>query len=124
MPLSLPPSSLHSFLKNNSDFPGLVISDHERSYTNTFYNSIYDNSSNIGYEYYNATEGQIKIPEDSIQQFVVNVSGVIARSVYEEVKEVNFTGDLSDDVVLVSRFGQNSHLFRSKRKNGNEFVST
>lgn len=101
VPLSLPPSSLHSFLKYNSSFSGLVISDHQQSYTNFFYNSIYDNASNIGYKYYNSTNGQINIPEDSIQQFIVNVSEIVAKSVYEEIKGVSYAGELTSDVALV-----------------------
>ncbi|KAJ8985191.1 hypothetical protein NQ317_018220 [Molorchus minor] len=91
---SLPPASVHSFLRNNSDFPGLIIADHEKSYTNPFYNSIYDNASNIAFIYYNATENNVSIPIGSIQQFVVNVSEMVAKSVYQELRNVTYTGTL------------------------------
>ncbi|KAJ8921173.1 hypothetical protein NQ315_013645 [Exocentrus adspersus] len=101
VPTSLPPSSLNTFLKHNPGLPGLVISDHEKSYTNLFYNSIYDNSSNIEYQYYNVTKGQ-EIPKNSIQQFITNVSEVVAKSVYEEIMAVNYTGNLVSNVELVN----------------------
>uniref|UniRef100_V5GWG1 Nicastrin n=1 Tax=Anoplophora glabripennis TaxID=217634 RepID=V5GWG1_ANOGL len=100
VPLSLPPSSLHSFLRNNSDFPGLVIADHERSYTNFFYNSVYDNASNIGYKYYDS-ESQVNIPEDSIQRFIVNISEIVAKSVYETITGNTYSGEVATDAVLV-----------------------
>lgn len=34
--IRLPPSSLHSFLKTNESIPGVVITDHEREYTNRY----------------------------------------------------------------------------------------
>ncbi|KAJ8954167.1 hypothetical protein NQ318_005761 [Aromia moschata] len=34
VPDSLPPASLHTFMKNDTDFPGLILTDHETSYTN------------------------------------------------------------------------------------------
>ncbi|KAJ8967043.1 hypothetical protein NQ314_003160 [Rhamnusium bicolor] len=103
LPTSLPPASLHTFLRNNSQFPGMVLSDHEKSYTNNFYNSIFDNATNINFHYYNATESgnATSIPKNSIQQFIANISEVIARSVYEEITHKKYQEDLAVDVILV-----------------------
>ncbi|GAB6019219.1 hypothetical protein CHUAL_000829 [Chamberlinius hualienensis] len=39
---TLPPASFQSFLKNDLNIPGIVITDHEKSYTNAYYNSMND----------------------------------------------------------------------------------
>lgn len=101
---SLPPASLHTFLNKTQSFPGLIISDHEASYSNNFYNSIYDSSSNIAFEYYpNITndDGSI-IPQDSIQQFIVNVTENVAKSVYETITNKVYDGKTLVDIGLVS----------------------
>ncbi|KAG5888388.1 hypothetical protein JTB14_035694 [Gonioctena quinquepunctata] len=99
---SLPPASLHTFVKNISTFPGLIISDHKASYLNHFYNSIYDNSTNIGFWYYNASENnQVQIPKDSLQYFVANVSETIAKSVFHEVSQKKYEGNETVNATLV-----------------------
>lgn len=61
---------------------------------NHFYNSIYDNASNVRFLYYeNVTEDDFGvIPPDSLQWHIANVSEMVARSVYEEI-----TGDRDAD---------------------------
>nr|XP_023018628.1 nicastrin [Leptinotarsa decemlineata] len=99
---SLPPASLHTFLKNISTFPGLIISDHKSSYTNHFYNSIFDNSTNIQYQYYNASDDDSQqIPNDSLQYFIANVSEIIGNSIFEEITKKKYDGNGTVDVTLV-----------------------
>lgn len=38
----LPPSSLHALLRGNDTVPGLVLTDHQQGYTNSFFHSVYD----------------------------------------------------------------------------------
>ncbi|CAH1110152.1 unnamed protein product [Psylliodes chrysocephalus] len=103
VPNSLPPASLHTFLKNSSSFPGLVISDHKTFYSNHFYNSVYDNSSNIHFKYYNLTTEEISvIPKDSIQYFIKNITEIIGRSIYQEITGHGYTGDSKVDLILVN----------------------
>ncbi|VEN39545.1 unnamed protein product [Callosobruchus maculatus] len=105
VPHSLPPASLHTFMKMLPSFPGLVISDHETSYTNHFYNSIFDDMHNIGFEYYpNATEQDIR--EDSLQYFIANVSEIVGKSVYETITGKKYSGKQTADVVLVNELFQ------------------
>lgn len=93
MPKSVPPASLHTFLKNNANFPGLVVSDHEKSYTNHFYNSLYDNSSNIQYVYMNSsTDNEQIFPKDSIQSFIAEVVEDIGKTVYYLVTNNSYPG--------------------------------
>lgn len=95
---AIPPASLQSFLKARPNMSGLVIADHGDEFANRFYNSIYDNASSIGYRYYNGSE----IPVDSVQQFIANVSEMVAASVYEEVTDKGYSKDAEEgDVVMV-----------------------
>ncbi|CAH1118578.1 unnamed protein product [Phaedon cochleariae] len=95
----LPPASLHTFLKSDPSFPGLIIADHESSYSNHFYNSLFDNSTNIAYRYYDTLLPEY-IPKNSFQQFIANMSEAIGKSVFEEITKKKYTGNASSDVVL------------------------
>ncbi|XP_060534306.1 nicastrin isoform X2 [Cylas formicarius] len=97
VPDSLPPSSLHTFLTNDAIKSGLLVTNHQKEYRNHYYNSLYDNASNILYEYQNGSE----ILEDSIQRYVGDVAWTVAKSIYEEVTDRNYTGDAAVDYTLV-----------------------
>lgn len=101
VPSSVPPSSLHTFLKNNSDFPGLVITDHHKSYANHYYNSLYDNSSNIQYTFRNVSDDDQIFPKHSIQHFIANVAEVIGKTVYQLINNKEYNGTKTVSKVLV-----------------------
>ncbi|KAL1502773.1 hypothetical protein ABEB36_007871 [Hypothenemus hampei] len=82
VPNSLPPSSLHTFIRANNTVQGMVLADHQYEYRNPFYNSIYDNVSNIDYQYQNGSD---KIGSDSIQGYVGNIALMLARSLCEQI---------------------------------------
>lgn len=97
----IPPSSIHTFLRNYPDMTGLVVTDHSNtSYVNKFFNSMYDNVENLNYEYLNSTA---EIPKDSIQQHIINVSQILARSLYEEItnQEAPIPKDLNTALVNI-----------------------
>lgn len=99
---SLPPSSLHTFIANQSDLLGVLLADHKHEYVNHFYNSIYDNVENIKYVYMNNTENDTEVyGDDSIQKFIVNVSTMVARAVYEEITHTSYAGNETVDINLV-----------------------
>ncbi|KAH1011834.1 hypothetical protein HUJ04_001115 [Dendroctonus ponderosae] len=79
-PDSLPPSSLHTFIRGNTSIRGLVLANHQTAYQNRFYNSLFDNSSNIGYRYYNGSE----IGAGTLQRHIADVATMVAKSVFEE----------------------------------------
>lgn len=61
---------------------GIVVTDHNNSsYTNKFYNSMYDDAENLNYNYLNSSDA----PKDSIQQHIADVAMILARSLYEEI---------------------------------------
>ncbi|CAG9854280.1 unnamed protein product [Phyllotreta striolata] len=104
VPNSLPPASLHTFLKNIPDFPGILITDHKTTYSNHFYNSIYDNSGNIKFKYYNLTEDSKNdelLPKESIQYFIKNVTETLGKSIYQEITGKAYNGKINADTVLI-----------------------
>ncbi|CAG9770381.1 unnamed protein product [Ceutorhynchus assimilis] len=87
VPNSLPPSSLHTFIRGNSSIKGLVLTNHEKEYRNHYYNSLYDNASNIEFVYMNGSN----IPHNSIQKYVGDVATMVAKSIYQELMGQNYT---------------------------------
>ncbi|XP_066149210.1 nicastrin [Euwallacea fornicatus] len=94
---SLPPSSLHTFIRGNTSIQGLVLADHNNTYNNAFYNSIYDNASNIGYKYVNGSN----VKADTIQGYVGQVALMVAKSVFEDVTGNQFNGNVVANLSLV-----------------------
>ncbi|ODM91835.1 Nicastrin [Orchesella cincta] len=74
--LGLPPSSLHSFLKERADLTGIVITNHEEEYKNKFYNEIFDDEEKIGYIY-----GDKSV--FSVQQNIAGLSAALTNSLLE-----------------------------------------
>ncbi|KAK5638132.1 hypothetical protein RI129_012427 [Pyrocoelia pectoralis] len=98
----LPPASIHSFLKERENMSGAVIANYKHTYVNKFFNSIYDNASNIDYRYYNVSEGDYaEIPQDSIQHFTANVSEMLAKSIYREIIGKDYAGNETTRIGLI-----------------------
>eukprot|EP00057_Strongylocentrotus_purpuratus_P032619 XP_788243.4 PREDICTED: nicastrin isoform X1 [Strongylocentrotus purpuratus] len=77
----LPPASFQQFLRNGTDIPGVVITDHEREYANKYYNSRLDIAEvwGINYTQYNSTEF---LPIFPVAQTLANLATTIARGLY------------------------------------------
>lgn len=99
----LPPSSLQSFIRFKNNFPGLILTDHGDAYVNKFYNSLYDNELNIKYQYYELNETD-KIPKNSIQYHIANLSIALARSVYEVITHDKYDDLDQDEHLVIVRF--------------------
>lgn len=91
----IPPASLHSFLRENKTIEGLVIASHDDEFDNHFYHSFYDDRVNINYEYEHITN-------DSIQQYISDISMVLAKSLYEELSGHPYASTLEDPTEIVS----------------------
>ena len=80
----LPPSSIHSFLRQNVTIPSILIADHEIEYKNQFFRSIYDRRENLNLEWpSNITE---KDAVDSRLNFSINIqkqTTAISKFLYE-----------------------------------------
>ncbi|XP_030747514.1 nicastrin [Sitophilus oryzae] len=97
VPNSLPPSSLHTFIRGNNSIQGMVITNHESEYINHYYNSFYDTSENIQYKYQNGSS----IPNDSIQGNIGNIVTVLANSLYEEIIGTKYNGTATANLEMI-----------------------
>lgn len=86
---SLPPASLQSFLKADPKIAGVVITNHEKQFTNKFYNSFYDTYSNI--------EG-INSSVDIVQH-LAKVSQMMTSVIYSILTDKNRTFDAEEDLI-------------------------
>ncbi|KAJ9582233.1 hypothetical protein L9F63_003362 [Diploptera punctata] len=82
---SFPPSSLQSVLAKSPDIEGVVLTDHESHYLNTYYHSIMDDSSNLKYVYQNGSTPS----EDSIQTVIAKLSRSLAMTLYYMISNEN-----------------------------------
>jgi nicastrin len=80
----LPPSSIHSFLRQNVTIPSILIADHEIEYKNQFFRSIYDKRENLNLEWpSNITEEDAV---NSVLKFSNNIqiqTTIISKFLYE-----------------------------------------
>ena len=73
----LPPSSLHSVLKERRDIPGLLVTDFDSEYSNQFHHSIFD-TGKINLDY-NFTKGT----DQAVVQHISKLSVALAEFLYE-----------------------------------------
>lgn len=79
-------------MKNDEHFPGLIVADHQKTYANPFYNSLYDNASNVQYIYKNVSSDDTVFPKNSLQYFIAELAEIIGRSVYQLVTGQKYVG--------------------------------
>ncbi|XP_053739558.1 nicastrin [Synchiropus splendidus] len=80
----LPPASLQRFLLARP-IPGVVIEDHQSTYANRFYQSMYDNAQyvNVSYPANLTAEQQLQFVTDTAKS-LADVATMIARSLYKQ----------------------------------------
>ena len=80
---SLPPASLQSFLKNGLNLAGVLISDHEKSFKNNYYHSIFDTpeAMNVVYPDNMTEQDALKYTTPFAKRLQVLMTGV-AKSLY------------------------------------------
>lgn len=105
---NLPPVSAQSFLKENVNFPVVIITSKPN---NKFFHSVFDEVSNLNYTYENTSidfsqleklsEINKYFANNSIQMKIRNVSTLIAMSIYELVTNKIYEGDNGASSALV-----------------------
>lgn len=88
---NLPPSSSHSFLRENVTFPAVILHSQMHATKNRFYHSVFDDKHNINYTYFNeskdfTTLGNLNVNVwnvSSIQMKIRNVSSLLTLSLYQ-----------------------------------------
>ncbi|KAM8838732.1 nicastrin [Synchiropus picturatus] len=80
----LPPASLQRFLLARP-VPGVVIEDHQSTYANRFYQSMYDNAQyvNVSYPANLTAEQQLQFVTDTAKS-LADVATMVARSLYKQ----------------------------------------
>ncbi|XP_077372211.1 nicastrin [Festucalex cinctus] len=100
----LPPSSFQRFLRSRP-IPGLVIVDHESSFSNRFYESLYDNAEYLRVSYpQNLTqEEQLQFVTDTAKA-LAEVATMVARALYKQAGgEQSQLSGISADAQIVTR---------------------
>lgn len=70
---------------------------------------MYDDAENLKYEYLNSSQ---EIPADTIQQYIIDVSQTLARTLYEEITQQQPPKDLTEaqnftlvSLIKINEFG-------------------
>lgn len=112
--LGVPPSSLHSFLRQRPDIPGLVITNHKDSYKNPFYNSIFDTKESIRYVYEDrdttSIQQRIASLATTISNSVIKLLNSTANSTFSDNSE---TMDIVDELLYCYLESANCSMFRT-----------
>ncbi|XP_078049963.1 nicastrin [Augochlora pura] len=84
---SIPPTSIQSFLKEKSDLPAVVISNHGEQFKNKYYNGILDDAQNL---HFNKNDSDI-LPA-ALAKIAISVAEVLYKNVTEkELLPINET---------------------------------
>ncbi|XP_003466619.2 nicastrin isoform X1 [Cavia porcellus] len=100
---ALPPSSLQRFLRARN-ISGVVLADHNDSFHNLYYQSIYDTAENINVSYpeWLSPEENLNFVTDTAEA-LANVATVLGRALYALAGGVNFSNTVEADRQTVTR---------------------
>uniref|UniRef100_A0A6B2EHY2 Nicastrin n=1 Tax=Phlebotomus kandelakii TaxID=1109342 RepID=A0A6B2EHY2_9DIPT len=108
---NMPPTSAQSFLREDINFPAVVINSPP---TNRFYHSIFDDDININYVYGNTSKNFLTLEDlsspspdftrDSIQLGVRNISSIVAFSLYEMITGEEYRETLGASSLFADEF--------------------
>lgn len=106
---NLPPTSSHTFLRDNQSFPAMIF--YSDSNKNRFYHSIYDDERNIAYVYKNTSTDFLGLRDlailepfqpDSIQIRTRNIATMVANALYSWINEnSDYEGNEGANPVLI-----------------------
>uniref|UniRef100_A0A8C2BTG4 Nicastrin n=1 Tax=Cyprinus carpio TaxID=7962 RepID=A0A8C2BTG4_CYPCA len=99
----LPPSSFQRFLRARR-IPGLVLADHNTSFTNRYYESMYDDAENLNVTYPSGlTPDEQLVYETDAAKSLAEVATLVARSLYLQAGgEENNLNNITADPKIVS----------------------
>ncbi|KAM6153434.1 nicastrin [Erethizon dorsatum] len=103
VPHALPPSSLQRFLRARN-ISGVVLADHNDSFHNPYYQSIYDTAENINVSYpeWQSPEEDLNFVTDTAKA-LANVATVLGRALYALAGGTNFSNTVEADPQTVTR---------------------
>ena len=85
--MPLPPASLQSFLKKDLGIPGLLVSNHQKGFTNQFYDSEWDTFDTIN--------------SAGLSRHLADVARTVAAAVYELAAESVMPTSITANQTLV-----------------------
>ncbi|XP_069797470.1 nicastrin isoform X2 [Narcine bancroftii] len=99
----LPPSSFQRFLRE-MNIPGAVLTDHRGSFTNRYYQSVYDLQENIGLQYPDdlTPEEALNHITDSAQA-LADVASIVAQTLYLQAGGNGSLENITADAETVTR---------------------
>ncbi|XP_056125579.1 LOW QUALITY PROTEIN: nicastrin [Rhinichthys klamathensis goyatoka] len=98
----LPPSSLQRFLRVRP-IPGLVLADHQSSFINRYYESVYDDAENLNISYPpNLSPDEQLVFETEEAKSLAEVATLVARSLYKQAggEERNLNNITTDPKIV------------------------
>ncbi|KAL7842247.1 hypothetical protein SRHO_G00239360 [Serrasalmus rhombeus] len=101
---ALPPSSFQRFLRVRP-VPGLVLADHQSSFTNRYYESLYDTATylNVTYPSDLSPEQQLEYETEAAKS-LTQVATLVARSIYKQAGgEDRFLSNITADTKTVAK---------------------
>uniref|UniRef100_A0AAR2KX49 Nicastrin n=1 Tax=Pygocentrus nattereri TaxID=42514 RepID=A0AAR2KX49_PYGNA len=101
---ALPPSSFQRFLRVRP-VPGLVLADHQASFTNRYYESLYDTATylNVTYPSDLSPEQQLEYETEAAKS-LTQVATLVARSIYKQAGgEDRFLNNITADTKTVAK---------------------
>uniref|UniRef100_A0A8C1LTD1 Nicastrin n=1 Tax=Cyprinus carpio TaxID=7962 RepID=A0A8C1LTD1_CYPCA len=112
----LPPSSLQRFLRAGP-IPGLVLADHQKSFSNRYYESMYDDAENLNVTYPpGLTPDEQLVYETDAAKSLAEVATLVARSLYLQAGgENNSLSNITADPKTVS------HMTNTHTRTGEPF---
>uniref|UniRef100_A0A8C1QJ65 Nicastrin n=1 Tax=Cyprinus carpio TaxID=7962 RepID=A0A8C1QJ65_CYPCA len=107
----LPPSSFQRFLRARR-IPGLVLADHNTSFTNRYYESMYDDAENLNVTYPpGLTPDEQLVYETDAAKSLAEVATLVARSLYLQAggEEKNLNNITADPKIVSHMTSTNTH---------------
>ncbi|KAF6205369.1 hypothetical protein GE061_019540 [Apolygus lucorum] len=80
-PNQLPPVSINTFLGANSNISGIVVTNYDKSFTNRYYNGLFDNDTNLPVNVPGSQFENKLPPKGSTQSNLASAATIIARSI-------------------------------------------
>ncbi|XP_050440405.1 nicastrin [Adelges cooleyi] len=88
---SIPPASIHSFLKADAQFPGLVLAGFEEQFKNLFYHSVMDDANSI------------EFTSADISNTLAKISTSLGSSLYSFVTNSTYNGNNNVDPEYIKK---------------------
>ncbi|XP_053682421.1 nicastrin [Sabethes cyaneus] len=110
---NLPPMSSHSFLRENSSFPAIMLAS---APGNHFYHSIYDDNENLKFMYgnhskevdftqlENLSQPNMYFSRDSIQIRIRNMSSLLGMMIFELISGTPYATHFGTNSILIDEF--------------------